>query len=66
MQLQITRISSDECTYSILTSSGKQYTVRDSELERWLLNLGVEPSLVGAVLNVEPNQTATLHSEKAA
>ncbi len=64
MQLQITRLPSEECSYSIITSGGKHYIVRGSELERWLLNLGVNESIVDAVLDIEPNQTTTLHAEK--
>ncbi len=66
MRLQITRLPSNHRTYSIVTSGGNRYGVDDSELERWLLNLGVDDSIVSAVLDIEPNQTTTLQTEKAA
>ncbi len=66
MKLQITRLPSEECIYSVATSGGKRYTVSDSELERWLLNLGVAGSIVESVLGIEPNQTTTLEAEKKA
>jgi hypothetical protein len=69
MQLQITRLPSElseEFTYSVVTGSGDRYDVRGSELERWLVNLGVDESTIGAVLHKEPNETTTILAGKAA
>ncbi len=66
MQLRIKRLPSDDRTYSIVTGRGTLYGVHDFELERWLLNLGVNESIVAAVLDIEPNRTTTLQAEKAA
>ncbi len=66
MKLQITRLPADQGTYSIDTSGGRHYTVRDSELKRWLLNLSVDKSIVDSVLDIEPNQTTTLEAQKKA
>jgi hypothetical protein len=66
MQLRITRLPSDDRTYSIATGSGTRYGVRDFELKRWLLNLGVGDSTIAAVLDIEPNETTTLQVAKAA
>lgn len=66
MQLQITRLPSEERKYLVVTGAGKQYGVDDSVLRRWLLSLGVEESTVDAVLRIEPTQTTTIRAEKAA
>lgn len=66
MQLKITRLPSDDRTYSIVTGSGTRYGVQDSELKRWLLNLGVGDSTIAAVLDIEPNESTTLQVAKAA
>ncbi len=66
MQLQITRIPSEEPTYSVVTGSGTRYDVHSSELKRWLVNLGVDDSTINAVLEKQPNETTTVRAEKAA
>lgn len=66
MKLHITRLPSDHREYSVVTTSGDSYGVNDSELSRWLLNLGVDGEIVASILDIEPNQTTTLQAEKAA
>jgi hypothetical protein len=66
MQLEMTRLPTDERTYVVLTAMGTRYGVRDFELERWLLNLGVGKSTIAAVLDVDPNETIAIQVAKAA
>ncbi len=66
MQLQISRLPSDERTYSIDTGSETRSGVRDFELKAWLYELGVADSTVAAVLDMEPNLTMVLQVAKAA
>ena len=60
------RTYSDERTYSIVTGSGSRYRVRDFELKRWLLNLGVGESAIVAALDTEPNGAVTIQMDEAA
>ncbi len=66
MQLKITRLPSHERSYSVITASGNRYGVRDFELKRWLLELGIGDSTIAAVLDIEPNETRTIQAAKAA
>ncbi len=69
MQLQITRLPSEpseHVNYSVVTGSGSRYDVRGYELQRWLINLGVDEATVTAVLHKEPNETTTILAGKAA
>jgi hypothetical protein len=67
MQLQITRLPTDERTYSIDTGSETRSVVRDFELKEWLYELGIGDSTVAAVLDMEPNVTMVLQvADKAA
>ena len=66
MQLEITRLPTDERSYVVMTAMGTRYGVRDFELERWLRNLGVGESTIAAVLNVEPNEAIAIQVAKAA
>jgi hypothetical protein len=69
MQLQITRLPSEpseDVKYSVVTGSGDHFDVRGSELQRWLVNLGVDESTITAVLHKEPNETTTILAGKAA
>jgi len=66
MQFEITRLSTNERTYVVMTAMGTRYGVHDFELERWLRNLGVGDSTIAAVLDVDPNETIALQVAKAA
>ena len=52
--------------YVVVTASGTRYGVRDFELKRWLLYLGVDDSTIAAVLDIDPNETMAVQVAKAA
>ena len=66
MQLQITRLATDERRYSLDTGSGTRSGVRDFELKRWLLDLGVGDSTIAAVLDIETTETMAVRVAKVA
>jgi hypothetical protein len=66
MQLRITRLPSDERTYSTDAGGDNRSVVRDFELKQWLYKLGIGDSTVAAVLDMEPNVTMVLQVAKAA
>lgn len=67
MQLKVTRLPSDDRTYSIVTGSGTRYGIKDFELKRVLLDFGVGDSTIAVVLDTDPNETMTLEvADKAA
>jgi hypothetical protein len=66
MQLQITRLTSDDRSYSVITSSGNRYGIHDFELKQLLLNLGVGVSAIAAILDIDPNETMTVEVAEAA
>jgi hypothetical protein len=66
MQVQITRLPTDERTFSIDTGTETHSGVRDFELKDWLYELGVGDSTVAAVLDMERDVTMVLQVSKAA
>jgi hypothetical protein len=66
MQVDITRLPNHERMYVVVTASGTRYGVRDFELKRWLLYLGVDDSTIAAVLDIDPNETMAVQVAKAA
>lgn len=66
MQFQITRLPTDSRTYSVVTADGTRSGLRDFELKRWLLDLGVGDSTIAAVLDIDPNETMTVQVARIA